>query len=152
MIKKENAELVMLSFFQMQNTLKFSHWRTKSYATHKALDKFMKSFLENMDKFIEVWQGKYGRIQFVNKDGNSNKELKVYQIGYDNLERYLDVIIGFLNGKKDKNCGKYEVIGKRDYCGITVLDVMEKDDSDLMNIRDEILSDVNQLKYLLTLK
>jgi len=29
---------------------------------------------------------------------------------------------------------------------------MEKDDSDLLNIRDEILSDVNQLKYLLTLK
>jgi len=152
MIKKEKAALVMLSFFQIQTTLKFSHWRTKSYATHKALDKFLKHFLKKMDEFIEVWQGKYGRIEFMEKNGNSNKEMRVYQIGYDNLERYLDVLVGFLSGEKDKNCKKYEVLAKRDYCGINVMDVIDKGDYDLMNIRDEILADVNQLKYLLTLK
>lgn len=152
MIKKESAELVMLSFFQMQNTLKFAHWRTKSYATHKALDKFMKHFLDKMDEFIEVWQGKYGRIQFMENNGNTNRELKVYQIGYDNLQRYLDVLVGFLVGSNDKNCKKYEVLAKKDYCGITVMDVIDKNDVDLMNIRDEILADINQLKYLLTLK
>lgn len=151
-MNKKSAELVMMAFFQMQNTLKFAHWRTKSYATHKALDKFMKHFLKKMDEFIEVWQGKYGRIQFMEKNGNEERDLKVYQIGYDNLERYLDVLVGFLDGKEDKNCKKYKLEGKRDYCGITINDVIDKRDSDLMNIRDEILADVNQLKYLLTLK
>ena len=151
-MNKKNSELVMMAFFQMQNTLKFAHWRTKSYATHKALDKFMKHFLKKMDEFIEVWQGKYGRIQFMEKNGNDERDLKVYQIGYENLERYLDVLVGFLDGKDDKNCKKYKSEGKRDYCGITINDVIDKRDSDLMNIRDEILADVNQLKYLLTLK
>lgn len=148
-----SGELVMMAFFQIQNTLKFTHWRTQSYSAHKALDKFLKHFLKKMDEFIEVWQGKYGRIQFVEKqNANSHKDLKVYQIGYDNLERYLNVLVGFLDGKMDKNCKKYKLEDKIDYCGITINDVIDKRDSDLMNIRDEILADINQLKYLLTLK
>ena len=149
-MNKKDARLVMMTFFQMQNSLKFAHWRTKSYATHKALDKFMKKYLDNMDKFIEVWQGKYGRIEF--DKNNSDMNLSVYQIGYDNLERYLDVVTGFLDGNKSKNCKMYKISNKEDYCGITIGDVIEKKDTDLYNIRDEILSDVNQLKYLLTLK
>jgi hypothetical protein len=35
------ADTVMLSFFQIQNSLRFAHWRTKKYSTHKALDKFL---------------------------------------------------------------------------------------------------------------
>jgi len=38
-----------------------------------------------------------------------------------------------------------------DYCGITILDIMDKNDTDLLNLRDEILGIVNRLKYLLSL-
>jgi hypothetical protein len=57
----KGAEIVMLSFFQIHNSLRFAHWRAKKYSTHKALDKFL-------DKFIEIWQGKYGRIEYTKKN------------------------------------------------------------------------------------
>ncbi len=142
-----NASLVMMSFFQIQNTIKFSHWRTKSYSEHKALDKFFDKFLDNMDKFIEIWQGKYGRIDF---KGNSG-EMTVQKINGKDLVRYLDVLISFFNGDKGKDCKKFKISGKKDYCGITLLDVINEKDTDLLNIRDEIVGSINQLKYLLTL-
>lgn len=142
-----NADLVMLSLFQIHNTLKFSHWRTQSYSEHKALDEFIEKFLDNMDKFIEVWQGKYGRIDIKSK----SIDTVVQKVNGKDLVRYLDVLIGFFNGEKSKNCKNYKISGKKDYCGITILDILKKTDTDLFNIRDEILSSINQLKYLLTL-
>ncbi len=143
------AETVMLSFFQIQNSLRFAHWRAKKYSTHKALDKFLDKFMDKMDEFIEIWQGKYGRIEYTKK--NHEKDVKIYQIDADDLDKYLDVIIGFLSGVKDKNCKKYVIHNKTDYCGITILDIMDKNDTDLLNLRDEILGIVNRLKYLLSL-
>jgi len=142
-----NASLVMLSFFQIQNTLKFSHWRTKSYAEHKALDDFMSKFLDNMDKFIEIWQGKYGRIDIKGKSA----DLKVYKVNKGELVKYLDILIGFFGGNNASGCGRYKITGKKNYCGITLLDIVKNTDTDLLNIRDEIVGNINQLKYLLTL-
>jgi hypothetical protein len=144
----KGAETVMLSFFQIQNSLRFAHWRTTKYSTHKALDKFLDKFMDKMDEFIEIWQGKYGRIQYSN---STEKDVKIYQIDADDLDKYLDVIIGFLSGAKDKNCKKYVIHNKTDYCGITIMDIIDKKDTDLMNLRDEILGLVNRLKYLLSL-
>ena len=143
----EKASLVMLSFFQIQNTIKFSHWRTKSYAEHKALDMFFGKFIDKMDEFIEIWQGKYGRIDVKGK----NADMKVQKVNGDDLVRYLDVLLGFFMGDKSKNCKKYKISGKTDYCGITILDIVDKRDSDLLNLRDEIVGSINQLKYLLHL-
>lgn len=142
-----DASLVMFSFFQIQNSLKFSHWRTKSYSEHKALDSFLETFLDNMDKFIEIWQGKYGRIDF----NSTSKEMVVQKINGKDLVKYLDVLIGFFNGEKSKNCKNYKISGKKDYCGITLMNIIKKNDTDLLNIRDEIVGSINQLKYLLTL-
>ena len=107
------AETVMLSFFQIQNSLRFAHWRTKKYSTHKALDKFLDKFMKKMDEFIEIWQGKYGRIEYTKK--NHEKDVKIYQIDADDLDKYLDVIIGFLSGVKDKNCKKYVIHNKTEH-------------------------------------
>jgi len=144
----KKATLVMLSFFQIQNSLRFSHWRTSSYAEHKALDKFLDQFMSNMDLFIEVWQGKYGKIEI---PGDST-EMTIQKVNGKDLVKYLDCLIGFFNGEKPKNCKDYKINGNNDYCGITILDIIDKRDSDLLNIRDEIVSSINQLKYLLTLK
>ena len=38
-----------------------------------------------------------------------------------------------------------------EYYSITILDIIEKNDTDLLNLRDEILGIVNRLKYLLSL-
>lgn len=144
----EDASLVMLSLFQIQNTLKFSHWRTESYAEHKALDKFLDKFLNNMDEFIEVWQGKYGRIDIK----NNNVNMTVQKVNGKDLIRYLNCLIGFFDGEKSNSCKNYKISGNKDYCGITIMNIIKEKDTDLLNIRDEILSSINQLKYLLTLK
>jgi len=39
------------------------HLQTKSYATHKALDKYYNSIVPLIDKYIETYQGKYGIIK-----------------------------------------------------------------------------------------
>lgn len=143
-----DASLVMLSFFQIQNTLRFSHWRTKSYAEHKALDSYLEKFMDKMDEFIEIWQGKYGRI-----DIKGNKlNMTVQKVNGKDLVRYLNVLIAFFHGEKHQNCKKYDISGKKNYCGITLLDIINEKDTDLLNIRDEIVGSINQLKYLLTLK
>ena len=143
-----DASLVMLSFFQIQNTIKFSHWRTKSYAEHKALDGYLESFLDKMDKFFEVWQGKYGRI---NIKGDS-VDMTVQKVNGSDLVRYLNVLIDFFQGDRNQFCKNYKISGNKDYCGITLLDIISKKDTDLLNIRDELVGDINQLKYLLSLK
>ena len=142
-----NASLVMFSFFQIQTSLKFSHWRTKSYSEHKALDEFLDKFIDNMDKFIEIYQGKYGRIDFKGRSGS----MVIQRVNGKDLVRYLDVLIGFFGGIRSKNCKKYKIDSKKTYCGITLLDIIKDTDTDLLNIRDEIVGSINQLKYLLTL-
>ena len=143
-----DASLVMLSFFQIQNTIKFSHWRTKSYSEHKALDGYLDKFLDKMDEFIEIWQGKYGRIDIKGK----SVDMVVQKVNGKDLVRYLDVLVSFFLGEKSKNCKNFKISGKKNYCRITLMNIISSKDTDLLNIRDEIVGAINQLKYLLTLK
>ena len=140
---------IMLCFFQIQTTLKFSHWRTQKYSTHKALDKFLDKFLDKMDEFIEIWQGKYQRIDFKN---SNKKELTIYKIEDKDLTKYLDLLSQFLSNKKPKNCKDYKISPSQNFCSISLMDHISNNDTDLLNIRDEILGLINQLKYLLTLQ
>ena len=39
------------------------HHETTSYAEHKALGEFYSSWIELSDKYIETYQGKYGRVE-----------------------------------------------------------------------------------------
>jgi hypothetical protein len=111
--------------------VKLFHWKTHSYATHKATDQLYDSLNDNMDKFIEVLLGKTGsRIDLMNNktisliDLNSQESLKSKIMS---LKSYL---VGLDNNK--------------------ALSTMSN--SDLFNIRDEILGDLNKFLYLLTFK
>ena len=42
----------------MLNVVKIYHWKTFSYATHKATDELYEELNENIDKFVEVLLGK----------------------------------------------------------------------------------------------
>ena len=39
-----------------------AHLNTRSYAKHKALNKFYEGIIDHADKFAEAYQGKYGLI------------------------------------------------------------------------------------------
>jgi DNA-binding ferritin-like protein len=113
------------SFLKIQNQLRIFHWQTTSYAQHKAFGKAYENLDEQIDEFVEVFMGKYGR----------SKAATSYSIELDNLSSdYLDVVNSFIS----------YLIGISD-------DVDPVNDTDLLNIRDSMLGELNRLKYLLTL-
>jgi hypothetical protein len=120
------GELIQTALMQMINQYKILHWQTKSYSQHKSFDGIFESLEENIDTFIETYMGKYGRVIAANA---FNLTLANYQdTDYIALtNKYIGFLIG-LNNMLDK-----------------------VQDSDLLNIRDEIVGSLNQLKYLLTL-
>ena len=123
---------VVCKFLEMLNTIKVYHWKTYSYATHKATDELYASLGANIDKFVEVLLGKaQNRIKMRTKnipikDMNSPQEFK------REIESYKSYLVGLSNNK---------ALGAG---GMT--------NSDLLNIRDEILADLNQFLYLFTFK
>lgn len=48
--------------FTTRNLLHFSHWNTKSLATHLAVGDLYDSIIDNIDDIVETYQGKYGLI------------------------------------------------------------------------------------------
>jgi len=113
---------VTVKFLEMLLMVKLYHWKTHSFATHKATDELYESLNENIDKFIEVLLGKTGvRIDLMNHktisliDLNSKDKLK------EKIDGFKSYLVGLTN-------------------------------SDLLNIRDEILGNLNQFLYLLTFK
>jgi len=128
-ISQSFEQEITIIFLEVLIMIKLFHWKTHSYASHKASDELYSKFNENMDRFIEVLLGKTGsRINltqqkylplydFNNVDGIKIKmnELKNYLVNLDN-----NIFM-----KKMSN-------------------------ADLFTIRDEILADINQFLYLLT--
>ena len=119
---------IVSKFLTFQNQIKILHWQTTSYSEHKALDGIYESLEANIDSFIETFMGKYGRI--------------IAQTNFTlTLENY-------------KNLAPMDLMNIIAYYLIDELPTMldDKKDSDLLNIRDEMLANVNSTKYFLTLK
>ena len=112
----------------LRNQVKVYHWQTNSFARHKATDDLVDKLDEHIDKFTEVYMGKYGRPKFTAKTSN----LKLYDVTDNRGHLLLEQGIHWLENKLPGYLGKK--------------------DSDLLNIRDEIIADLNQVRYLFTLK
>jgi len=124
---------ITIIFFEFLLMIKLFHWKTHSYATHKATDELYAKFNEHMDKFIEVLLGKTGsRIELTNV-----KEIPL--IDLNNQEQLVKKVNHFKNYLVSLNTNK-------------ALASSSMLNSDLLNIRDEILGDMNQFLYLLTFK
>ena len=119
---------IVTKFLTYQNQVKILHWQTTSYSEHKSLDGLYGSLSDSIDEFVETFMGKYGRII-----SSSTFTLT--------LENY-------------KNLGSMSLMNDMENYLVNELPTMldAKKDTDLLNIRDEILGSVNQTKYLLTLK
>lgn len=48
------------------------HWKTKSYAEHKALAEFYDGVLELIDGFVEQYQGYYGKRMDIEQIGRAH--------------------------------------------------------------------------------
>jgi hypothetical protein len=122
---------ITVQFFEMLLLIKLFHWKTHSYATHKATDDLYSKLNEHMDRFIEVLLGKSGtRIDLMNK-----KQISLYDLNnqYDLVSKvnlFKSYLVDLTNNK--------------------AMNIMSN--TDLLNIRDEILGDMNQFLYLLSFK
>jgi hypothetical protein len=111
-------------FLGILNTIKLYHWNTYSFAQHNATDELYLTMNKHIDKFVEIMMGKEDcRIpEFDKKIVLSNKpDFK------SKIEQYREFLIHLS----------------------TVLD--EKKDTDLLNVRDEILGDINQFLYQMSM-
>lgn len=120
-------EELILKLVQIQNQFRFLHWQTFGDAKHRAYGEIYDSLGEKMDVFIEAMMGKYGRPSFPNEFVIAFQDIQSL-----NLQNFVDGIVEFL---------------------VSITDLLDsKYDTDLLNIRDEMLGAINQLKFLLTLK
>ena len=132
---------VILAMFQIQATLRVSHFLSEKKSDHETLDKFLKKFNKKMDKFIEVWMGKHEKF-----DLGKNRQVNVYQITKDDLFAYLDLVLQFLTGDSMNN----SVYKLSKYTLGSVMN--SKKNVDLMSIRDDIVRNINRMKYRLRLQ
>ena len=111
----------------LRNQVKIYHWQTMSYSRHKATDDLVEGLDAKIDTFVEVFMGKYGRPHFTPK----NSSLVLYDASDKKGHVMLEGCVNWLVGTLPK--------------------LLKPEDSDLLNIRDEILADLNKARYLFTL-
>lgn len=116
-------------FLEFLMMIKLYHWRTYSFAQHKATDELYGSLNENIDKFVEVLLGK--------KTGMRITTPHVFHISAHNYLHKIHFI--------------REIEKFRDFLVDMELNPITYKSSDLLSIRDDILADVNKFLYLMSL-
>lgn len=96
------------------------------YSRHKATDHLVSKLDDSIDKFVEVYIGKYGRPNLNSKTGR--------------------ITLRNFNDKEAPVLLKQAI----DWMTHKLPMLLKKTDTDLLNIRDEILADLNQTLYLFT--
>jgi hypothetical protein len=120
------ADILNILLF-LQNQTRLYHWITTSHSRHVASGDLYDNVSANTDTFVEVYQGIYGRIKLT----STTKTFK-----FDNID---DVKMVQLLKK----------------CKTEFIKAIEKNkikETDLLNIRDEILANINKTLFLFTLK
>ena len=64
-------EQLIARVFYARNLAHWSHWRTDSYAQHKALGNFYDDIIENLDALVEAYQGAFELVGNIPAPANS---------------------------------------------------------------------------------
>jgi DNA-binding ferritin-like protein len=110
----------------LQNQIRIFHWQTTSFSQHEAFGKTYEALNDLIDEYVETFMGLYGRVK---------------------LDKTVNINLVDLSNNIDSTIDKYI-----DYLQNSLTKDLSEKDTDLMNIRDEMLGELNKLKYLLTLK
>jgi hypothetical protein len=118
-----SAEIVHL-MMTLREQVKLYHWQTMNYPRHIATNDLLPKLDTNIDQFVEVYIGKYGRPKLSGKTSSIH-----------------------LRNHSDKEATKMiqEVIA---WLTTDLIKKLKKTDTDLINIRDTIVADLNQTLYL----
>ena len=131
---KTNMEFqreITVTFLEMLLMVKLFNWKTTNYATHQATDELYTKLNKNIDEFIEILLCKnHSRT-------NLMKHKKIRLIDLTDQQMLEKEINNFKHYLVDLSNHKY---------------IKRMSNNDLLNIRDTILSDLNQFLYLLSLQ
>ena len=121
-----SAELIHV-MMTLRDQVKVYHWQTMSYPRHKATDELVEKLDTNIDQFVEVQIGKYGRPKL------SGRTSSIHLRNHSDKEatKMIQEAITWLTTDLTKK--------------------LKKTDTDLLNIRDTIVADLNQTLYLFTM-
>lgn len=117
----------LIEFFMcLSTTLKLYHWKTSKYSRHMASGTLFDGVLLITDTFMETYFGKYGKgsIKSLNLDCNLLSD---------------DEIVSFL---KEANQFLKDMVKNN---------LLKESDTDLLNMRDDLVGQINKTLYLFTL-
>ena len=120
----KGAKIVMF-FFELQMNVKMYHWTTESYSNHKATNKLLDNLSDLIDSFVEKYIG--GHARPVMKSGST---IPVQNMTKPKYIKLLKQAQEYLRGDLEK------IISKN---------------TELLNIRDEMLGELDQAIYFSTL-
>lgn len=112
-------------FFRLSSSLKLYHWKTSMYPRHISSGDLFDTVISTTDKFMETYFGKYGKGQIASLECSADL--------YDDREvvSFLKEAIMFLN----------DLVKNR---------LVKDTDTDLLNIRDDLVGSINKTLYLFT--
>jgi len=109
----------------IRNQVKLYHWQTKQFARHKATDDLTAALDTAIDSFVESYMGRYGRPKV-------SGSIKLHNFSEAAAKKFVAKETKYLETDLPRKIGK--------------------GDSDLLNIRDEILAELTKVSYLFTLQ
>jgi DNA-binding ferritin-like protein len=115
-------------FLQLRNQIKLYHWQTRVYARHIATDKILEQLDTAIDSFVEIYVGKYGRNRVTGK----NAIITLHNLTEAGAVKLLQSSVKYIQGTLTKS--------------------LKEHDTDLTNLRDEMVGQLHQLLYLFSLK
>lgn len=116
---------IVILLLTLRNQIKIYHWQTKLYARHKASDMLVEKIDELLDKYVETYQGLHPNLILDDKNNN----IDLMNIDDMKITAYLQTI--------------------RELFITEIRDIKE---SELLNIRDDILQIIDQTLYLFKLE
>ncbi len=129
---KEMTTAITKFFITLRSSLKLYHWNTLSYPRHVASDALIGKIDTLSDQFVEVYIGRYGRERQSAKKSKDDMDISLPRLPEDDIVGYLEEA--------------------RDWLTNRLSGMLKKNDTELFNIRDEIIGEINQCLYLFTLK
>ncbi len=121
-----SAEIVNL-MMTLRDQIKLYHWQTMNYPRHIATNDLVTKLDANIDQFVEVYIGRYGRPKL----GGKTASIHLRNHSDKEATKMIQDAVHWLEHELPKK--------------------LKRTDTELFNIRDTILQDLNQTLYLFTL-
>ena len=115
-------------FFQMRDQVKIYHWQTHLYARHKATDEVISALDGLIDLYVEVYIGKYGRPTIT----RTTNTIQIKNMADKTAMKFIKDCLEYINGPLTRS--------------------LKATDTELINVKDEMLAELNKLLYLFSLK